>query len=329
MRDNDNVVLFPGTIKRLLSDGLSSLEAGDFQRGLQHFNHILDYDDAHEQAHYGRLVCLLELGYLEEGKQTAKDMLHAGMGEYYEVLFFYVSALVQLGEWDAVVHTIERLQKQGLPAKYAEQFYQFLATAQTMRKSPLSLEASEEEEADFSDEPDKDAGIFALSSEEQWRSFQQLKQLSWPRVKSTFQAALVHDHTTGMLKTLILLLLKDWGVGTPLPVRKQGREKTIIPTQLDSFTDYESERKQPIFSLLEETLAQENPMLYETAQSILEWLLMEQYPFPLPEAAAHDWAAAIHVESTRYMGNDEDQKWIIPYYGADASEVERLLKAMR
>ncbi|AXF55809.1 hypothetical protein [Salicibibacter kimchii] len=327
MSDKNNVVHFPGSVRLLLNEGLNALKAGDFNQGLKYFNETLMHDEKDEQARYGRLVSLLELGYLEDSKTTAEKMLQEGIGEYEDVLFFYVSALVQLGEWDAVVDTIETERHYGrLPAKYAEHFFQFLATARTMKKEAF-LPRIEEEKNDASavlgDETF--AGLFDPSTEVQWRTFQQLKKRNWSQVKAAFETALRHENTSSMIKTLLLLVMKDWEVGAACKVRKYEHEKTVTPVELHSFSEYATELKTSIFEQLEDGLAQNNPMLYETAQSILEWMLMEQYPFALPEATANVWAAAIHVESLRYMGVHEEQEEVSILYDAKHSEVGKLL----
>ncbi|QQK77139.1 hypothetical protein HUG15_17185 [Salicibibacter cibarius] len=327
MDDKNNVVLFPGSIRLLLNEGLNALKAGDFEQGLKHFNQTLMFDERDEQACYGRLVCLLELGYLEDSKTIAADMLHEGIGGYEDVLYFYVSALVQLGEWDAVVDTIEtERQSSRLPAKYAEHFFQFLATARTMKKEAFLPEAEEEDE-DYSAvlRDETLAGLFDPSPEVQWRTFQQLKKRSWRQVKAAFETALRHENTSPMIKTLLLLVMKDWEVGASIKVSKYKREKNVIPVQLNSFSEYEAELKTSIFEQWEDGLAQDNPMLYETAQSILEWIFMEYYPFPLPEATVNVWAAAIHVESLRYMGIQDEVEKVEMLYDADHTEVEKLV----
>ncbi|MBB6448325.1 hypothetical protein HNR44_000274 [Geomicrobium halophilum] len=326
MGDNDNIVMFPGTIRRLLSHGLTSLETGHFQQGLEQFNQVLQHDDKHEEARYGRLVCLLELGALKEGKEAAEKMLHEGVGEYYDVLFFYVSALVQLGEWEKVVTTVEMVQSEGkLPARYAEQFFQFLATARTMREGSTTIVEGSHEEDELVDV--KEAVFEELmdpSPEKQWSAFQQLKQLSWPQVRTTFQLALVNHHTMGMLKTMILLTMKDWEIGTTNKIWKYDKEINVVPVHLDSFAEYEEGYKQSILHSLEPVLGQDNPMLYQTAQSLLEWIFLEYYPLELPEAKATDWAALLHIKSLHYIGGDEDPEKVRRQYEASAEEIEKL-----
>lgn len=324
MSDINNVVHFPGSIRLLLNKGLNMMKAGDFEQGLKHFNETLMHDIRDEQARYGRLVCLLELGYLEESKITSEEMLHDGIGDYEDVLFFYVSALVQLGEWDAVVEAIEtERQSSRLPAKYAEHFFQFLATARTMKRNVFLPEAEEEQEEEVREETLE--GLLDPSTEAQWQTFQQLKNRSWRQVKTAFETALVHENTSPMIKTLLLLAMKDWEVGASCKISKNEREKTVVPVELNSFSDYEGALKTSIFKQLEDELAQDNPMLYETAQSIMEWIFMEHYPFPVPEATANVWAAAIHVESLRYMGVQEEQEKVSILYDANHAEVEKLV----
>ncbi|QQK80960.1 hypothetical protein HUG20_14365 [Salicibibacter cibi] len=335
MDNKNNLVLFPGSIRLLLNEGLNALEAGDFEQGLKHFNQTLMYDEKDEQACYGRLVCLLELGYLEDSKTTAEDMMREGIGKYEDVLFFYVSALVQLGEWDAVVETIEtERQSSRLPAKYAEHFFQFLATARTMKKEVFLPEAEEEMEDKKKDHSaalrdEMLAGLFDPSTEVQWRTFQQLKKRSWRQVKVAFETALRHENTSPMIKTMLLLVMKDWEVGVSIKVSKYKREKNVIPIQLNSFSEYEAELKASIFVQWEDGLEQDNPMLYETAQSILDWIFMEHYPFSLPEATANVWAAAIHVESLRYMGVQDEHEKVSMLYDANHSEVEKLVNHVK
>lgn len=329
MSDKNNVVHFPGSIRLLLNEGLNALKAGDFEQGLKHFNETLMHDIRDEQARYGRLVCLLELGYLQDSKTTAEEMLHEDIGEFGDVLFFYVSALVQLSEWDTVVEAIETArQSSRLPTKYAEHFFQFLATARTMKREPFTREAEDEKEEHDPADVFRDeviAGLFDPSTEVQWQTFQQLKKRSWRQVKAAFETALLHENTSPMIKTLLLLVMKDWEVGASCKVRKREREKTIIPVQLNSFSEYEAELKTSTLEQLDEGLAQDNPMLHETAQSILEWIFMEHYPFPLPDATANVWAAAIHLESLRYMGDEDEQEAVSMLYDANHSEVGELL----
>src|SRR5690554_4819339 len=124
---DDNLILFPGLVTKLVEKGMASLKEKRYYDALNFFQQSTELEPSHDQARYGLVITNIELNRLEEAKEHCESMLREGIGSYYEILQVYVSLLVQLGDYKKVETLLEGvIQEEKLPHQMAESFYQLL-----------------------------------------------------------------------------------------------------------------------------------------------------------------------------------------------------------
>ncbi len=130
---DDNVILFPGLVAKLVEKGMASLKEKKYYDALTYFKQSTDLEPKHPQARYGLVITNIELRQLEEAKKHCESMLNEGIGDYYDVLQVYVSLLVQLGDYQEVVDLLEVvIAEEKLPPKMAESFFHLLEFSRQM-----------------------------------------------------------------------------------------------------------------------------------------------------------------------------------------------------
>ncbi|MCE7793459.1 hypothetical protein K8O68_13620 [Salipaludibacillus sp. CUR1] len=300
---DDNVILFPGLVPRLVEKGMTSLKEKKYYDALTYFKQSTELEYGHPQARYGLVITNIELNRLEEAKKHCESMLHEGIGEYYDVLQVYVSLLVQLGAYQEVVDLLEVvIEEDKLPPKMAESFYHLLEFSRQMTDGFEEIEF----DTDVSDEESLEIGpsteelIQALEKgnpDQQWGAIQQLSQHESQKVEEAYRTFLKGEENNPVLKSYLLQTLKEMKSQEEYEVHKFGENfKIRIQDLEDVFHEKFGTR---VVRRLEEILAQKNPSLFEMIQQVWWHYLFALYPKSPQPLDANVWACALH-----YMGKD-------------------------
>lgn len=59
--EEQKVIVFPGTVQRLIENGLNDLKGGQFEKSLHTFQEVIQFEPDHQEAIYGKWVSLLKL----------------------------------------------------------------------------------------------------------------------------------------------------------------------------------------------------------------------------------------------------------------------------
>ncbi|WP_235849085.1 tetratricopeptide repeat protein [Bacillus alkalicola] len=327
----DNIVLFPGLVDRLVEKGMSALKEKKYYEALNYFQQSIELEHTQSQARYGLVITNIELNRLEEAKKHCESMLHEGVGQYYEVLQVYVSLLVQLGNYSEVETILESvISEEKLPPKMAESFYQLLEFSRQMTDSSSEIETLMEEEPEFNSLTNKEEWIRLLEQgkpEQQWGAIQKLKQVKTEEVKKTYEEFLKGKNNNPVLKSYLLQILMELDVKGTFEVYKFGETfKVHIENLEDVFHEKFGSR---VIQVLEGELGQESPSLFEMVQQVWWHYLFALYPKSPEPLDASVWAAALHITGVSLMNGEEEAGKIAKRYSADEAEVMKAVKHMK
>ncbi|MBU9710970.1 tetratricopeptide repeat protein [Evansella tamaricis] len=331
--NDDNVILFPGLVDRLVEKGMSSLKEKKYYEALGYFQQSIELESTQPQARYGLVITNIELNRLDEAKKHCESMLHEGIGQYYEVLQVYVSLLVQLGDYQEVETILETvISEEKLPPKMAESFYQLLEFARQMTSSQPMEELDEDiEESNIEILAKKEEWIRLLERgkpDQQWGAIQKLKQINTDEVQRAYEDFLKGKENNPVLKSYLLQILKELDVKGSFEVHKFGKTFNV---EIDNLEDVFHERfGSSVVNQLEGELGQESPSLFEMVQQIWWHYLFALYPKSPEPLDASVWAAALHIMGVLLMDDDDMEERDLPArYGVSTEQVNLAVKHMK
>jgi tetratricopeptide (TPR) repeat protein len=328
-KQNHNVVQFPKLKERLHEKAMVALKDKKYKEAFEYYSQLDEmYEDAETSSdiQVGLVICLLELGYLQEAKEKCKGLLHKDVGNYYDILQIYLTILVQLHEYDEVVVILEAvLHENRIPSDKAEHLFQLLDFSRKMQNQGIVTKNSAEEKVD-STEYAKDL----LTTEDpnlQLQTIHKLRSVNIRKVVSVLKEALLTDGVHPAVKTMIIQLLQENQVDEQMFVEKFGNSIEVNPMKTaDVFEQMISIR---VIKTLDDELGQENPTLYDVCRQIWDHYLLMIYPFDPKPMNEKLWAAALHKCGYLLHGIDISMDEIIDRYEVDTTDVENAVMQLR
>lgn len=315
---NENVIFYPGLVKRLIEKGMEALKEKDGQAAYQFFLSAEEHEPEHPQILFGKMLSLVELGRLEEAVEHTSRLLYEGIGDYFDNLQVHISLLVQLGKHEKVVELITAvLSEHRVPAHYAESFYQLLHFSRQMVENKGDLLQAEQ--------PDPIDDIIDMlrsnSPEVQLRAIMHLKNSNHDEAVQALVTYIEKKDHDLVLQSVALQALQERNFKEYVHIEKQGREMDVRPSELEDF--YQSPFGHDVVQQLEWNLEHENPFLLELAKQLCWAHLLALYPF-LPEPESEQlWAAVFHYCAAERLGMEEELGKVSNHYQVDRATLHQ------
>ncbi|QOY33994.1 tetratricopeptide repeat protein [Anaerobacillus isosaccharinicus] len=313
----ENVVLFPGVVEKLVGKGMEALKEKKFSDALSFFEQALEIDPDHPQGRFGVALSLIEQSRLDEAKAVTEKMLKEDIGSYYDILQVHISLLVQLGQYDDVVAMLEGIMgEEKLPANLAESFYHLLHFSRQMVDDGPLIDVTEEIQV-----PPEDL-VHMLNTgvpEKQWLAIQMLGKLPGQVFFEAITQFLKTEEHDPVLKSMVLQLLKEKNIEEKVEIHKFG--KIIIKNVSDLENVFHEKFGKDTLVLVSEHLESENPSLYEMISHVWWHYLFALYPISPEPLNTKLWAAAIHKIGGEMTGMDIDELQIAKQYHVDLEEM--------
>ncbi|PRO64928.1 tetratricopeptide repeat protein [Alkalicoccus urumqiensis] len=302
---DDNVVLFPGLLSRLVERGMTALKEKRHYDAASCFRQVVEMEPTHSQARYGLVIAHIEMNQLETARSYCLSMLEEGLGDYYEVLQVYISILVQLGSYQEVVDVLEGvIEEDRLPSASAEHFYQLLDFARQMTGAETDIE--EEEAPSLPDPEILTSQLYGGSMDQQIGAVQQLGRYPLSTVEQVFAEFLIKEDQSPVLKSYILQLLKELGSRKSFDIHKFGRLYTVQAEELeDVFHESFGTR---VLESLNDKLGQKDPMLQDMVEQLWWHYLFALYPETPEPLNADIWVEALLHTGRRLLHGEEAQE---------------------
>lgn len=304
-----NIIPFPNLKERYIDKGMTLLKEKKYHEALGMFSEAKNLNEDKAEVHLGMAICLMELGELKEAKKICKKMLLEDIGHYFTVLQIYLTILIQLREYHEVQSTIEAvLEENHLPAESAEHFYKLLEFSRKMTEDNSDIM---EDESDEHTKPTYIEDILENTTK-QMAYIESLRDRNLNKHFSTLKTILKNQNSHPMVKSMILHLMIENEVEKEVTVYKFGETITVIPAKMDDISNLPFTKK--VLNLLDDTLGNENPTLYEAVKEL--WVRHLYVIFPLEPMPTDEkvWAAALHIVGYEMHGITLDTEEIQHLY---------------
>lgn len=320
VRRDDNLIIFPDLEKRLTEKGLESLQKKKFNEAVRYFEDAKEMDPENADTLIGLVLAYFEAGKLKEAGSLAKEMLCQGIGDYFQMVDLYVMILIQLHEYEEVVHTIGALlEEKEIPPEKAEHFRTILQFSKKMVDNKTF-----DDQDDYREKLEKESklesfNLFAYQDpKEQMLLVAKLSTQNIRPYVEEIKSYLNSESGHPFLKTMLLNVLKEQEYDREVEVTKLGIRKVVLPTEMPDIQGQEKQRE--VTAKLGEFLEQDDPVLFENIKSLVERHFFLMYPFDMEPSDAGAWAAAYHFTADQYHGMDTDKTDLMEKYSVSEAE---------
>ncbi|GHH97216.1 tetratricopeptide repeat protein [Neobacillus kokaensis] len=319
VKRKDNVVFFPGIEKRLTDKGIESLHNKKFNDAIYLLEEAREHDPDKEEILIGLVMAYFEAGAFQKAKVLAREILHKGIGDYFQMVDLYLTVLIQLHEYQEIITTIEALldEKEVPPEKYDH----FLTILQFSQKMTLNHNQDLVESTDSSIN-DQELGLFSQNNlNEQMMLISSLADKNIRPFINEIEEYLKAESGHAFLKTILLTLLKEQEIDRTITFKKFAAVQKVVPTELPEIKEQPKMLK--VKAAIGNRLESTNPVLYENIMSLVERTFFISYPMELEPESAAAWAAAFHLLADDYHGIESDITELAEEYEAESEEVEQ------
>ncbi|WP_053364262.1 tetratricopeptide repeat protein [Bacillus sp. FJAT-27251] len=324
LKKEGNIILFPGLERRLMDKGLELLHARKFRQAAEFLEQAVAMEHDNAEARIGLVVAYYEAGRVKEAKKLAAGMLRDGVGDYIQVMDLYIMILVQLGEYEEIITTIEGLlEGKHVPTDKFEHFSKMLQFSRKMAEGkavPVENDVPGHSEAERLQlfeckDPDEQMMVAARLANENIRPH-------LPEIKKY----LASDSGHPFLKSMLLNILKEQEYDGELQVEKFGRKASFIPARLP---DVHEMMMSDVFKLLEDKFENDDPVFLENIKGMAERNFFLLYPFDPEPNNPLAWAGAYDYLGKSYYGHEWTLEQYIEENGGDEEEIGKAVEAIR
>ncbi|MDP1417341.1 tetratricopeptide repeat protein [Peribacillus simplex] len=320
------IIAFPNLGERLIVKGLDELGNRNFKAAAQLFSQAREYEPENDEVCMGLVVSLVELEYYQESKELCIEMLNKGIGDYFQLINIYLMVLLQLGEHQEMVTTIELLfEESQIPFDKEEHFEKMLQFSK--RALEDKKEEKERQNQQLSEELQEDELFEGKTDNEMLLVISKLTNINIRPFIPQIEEFLQKDEGHPFFKTMLLNILIDQEYNEEVTLRKFNQSKSVIPRELKSLKETDFYKK--VTGLTEEEISQDNPSLFEMVHSLIERHSFLLFPFePGPESLPA-WAAAYHALAEEYMTGEVFGRGLADLYQADEETVADILSYIK
>ncbi|RDI44187.1 tetratricopeptide repeat protein [Falsibacillus pallidus] len=326
VKKEGNVVYLPNLKDRYLEVGLDHLKTQHFKEAIESLQKAKELNEEHEHGEIDMAlaIALYESRRYEEAKEICRDLLHKGVGDYFDIVDLYLMSLIQLKEHKEIESVIKMLlEEKEVPPEKAEHFQKLLQFSERMADST----SSENDERLLEEEVEAVQGLAEKSLEEQTLFIAQLADRNIHPYMKELMGFLASESSHPFLQTMVLNTLKEHGVEKEVVIKKLDMESKEIPAELpEAFST-------PFFTglseKLEEAFSQDSPTLYEQAMDIVKRHTFLYYPFSLLDGDIDLAAAAYQTLMQDYYGEMPSIDEAAEQYRVNTPELEAGISLLR
>jgi tetratricopeptide (TPR) repeat protein len=322
----DNIIFLPGLEKRLTDKGLESLQNKRYQEAITLLEEAREHDPENSDILIGLVLGYFEAGAYKEAKELANEMLLKGIGDYFHLVDLYLTILIQLHEYQEIVSTIEALlDEKEIPPDRQDHFLTILQFSRRMADNNVEEEPTEAPQE--SNHP-KELNLHSLKNiNEQMLVISNLAEKNIRPYIEEIKEYLIFELGHPFLKTMLLTLLKEQEYDKEITVKKFQEDQSVVPTELPDIQT--QPRMIEIENLLEKSLENNDPVLFENLKGMVERIFFISYPFEFKPEEASAWAAAFQLLVLDYFGADSDLHALSNEYEISPEKIEQALAKIR
>ncbi len=272
----ENVVVFPGTIEKLLEQAHAYAEDYQYNLANEKFHEALQYTSGDEVTLSVYAYSLYEARDFEKAKEICERLLEIGPSMYFEAMELYLTICMQLRQFTQVEKIIESLLEEGvIPEEQLDKFTRLKNLNADIAENKRAQEDGEVIQQSFENEFSIE-GFLEKKAEEQLVIVHELMMANIRPVALSLKEIIEHEQTHPFVKSLILLLLVEQEVAIWLDIKKFDRVLTVNPAQLELPTKLP--HFQAVMDIVIKKLEQE-PSTLELVKHLIEKHAITTYPF--------------------------------------------------
>lgn len=278
LQTKENVIVFPGMVDRLVSEGLKHAEDFQYDLAVDSIRQSLKYREADEQTLGVYAYSLYEIREFEEAKLICKELLKIGPTYYFETMELFVTILMELREFEDMEEVLRALiEEADIPNDKQEKFEQLLNLS-----SRLSKQVDDHPLTDIPHNNQVDVTLFEIntfiqfSEDKQQQLLVELEGADLTQVEDELVAIVENHLLSPITKSFALLLMVHARVDRMMVIEKFGRNSEINPK---GFPDpAETPVVQQVLKIVNEELFQ-NPSKLEMVEDLILRHSFATYPF--------------------------------------------------
>lgn len=291
----ENIVVFPGTIERLLTEAHSYAENYQYDLANEAFAEALQYTEGDEMTLSVYAYSLYEARAYEKAKIICEELFSLGPVMYFEAMELYLTILMQLREFKQVEKIIETLLEEGtIPDDQIEKFQRLKnLNAEIAENKILQKHSFEEVDTDLVSL----SHFLALTPNEQLMIVHELTAANIRPIADQLKAIIEHEQINPFIKSLILILLVEQEISIDVTINKFNREKTVNPAELELPTNMP--QFQHVSNYVLQALEKE-PSTLEMVEFLLSKHAIATYPFEWLDYDVEDVATS-YIDYVKMM----------------------------
>lgn len=232
LQTNENVIVFPGMVDTLISDGLAYAEANNYVKAASCFDEAKKYVVLDDVLLSVYVLTLLETRRAKEAKQICEGLLEEKSPVFEQIVELYLTILLDLKEYSELNRVINRILKE----------YNFTEERKTNFNQLKDLSNRLANEQPLIDNNDEKALIPVDKDQLELKRFKQysfieqeqiLQQAFYKDIHSSIaeiKAIVEYPDVSPTVQTLALLLLGSAGVTDTITISKFGLTQQVNPS---------------------------------------------------------------------------------------------------
>jgi tetratricopeptide (TPR) repeat protein len=278
IQKHQNVIVFPGMVDRLISDGLKHAEDFQYDLAVKSIRQALTYREADEQTLGVFAYSLYETREFEEAKLVCQELLKIGPTYYFETIELYVTILMELREFEEMEQILSAvIDEATIPHDKVEKFQQLLELGSKLSKQKNNQYLTDEPKTHQIDATIFEIHTFSRFSEDkQQQLLVELEGSDLSQVEDELVDIVEHDLLSPITKSFALLLMVHTRTDREMTIEKFGRKATINPISLSE--PAETQVVLDVLNLVKERLIQ-NPSKLDMVEDLILRHSFATYPF--------------------------------------------------
>ena len=295
----ENVVLFPGTVERLIAKAHEYVETYQYDLANKNFEEALKYSDESDELTLSVYAySLYEAKSFEKAKEICEELLSIGPSMYLEVMELYLTICIQLKQYKQVESIITSLlEEEAIPADQIEKFQRLKELNANIAENIYQQENIVNNKLQLDLDTFSIDYFLSLKPNEQLMQVHSLTTVNIRPIVVQLKAIVENETTHTFIKSLILILLVEQNVDINLTISKFGREMEVNPSKMELPTKLPQFNK--VSDLVNEQLDQE-PSILEMVQYLISKHSIVTYPFEWLDYDSEDVALS-YIDFVRTM----------------------------
>ncbi|GEK34937.1 hypothetical protein [Kurthia sibirica] len=278
-----NMIMFPGTVERLLATGHDYAETSNYELAVEAFSEAMQYEVLDEHSMNVYVYSLYEMRRFQEARELCELLLARGPSRYIELMELYLSICMELRDFFHVQQIIQSLlEEEVIPPESLEKFKNILSLSEKLAN--LSIDDTPEK-TEIKPDDYEVATFFNQPLFMQLTNLQRLTEINVRPLANQLKDIIEAEEVHPMVQSIALYMLVAQQVDLQVTVKKFDESRVVntaemlLPDDTPLFLE--------VFERITERLEKEGSLL-EMAHFLLARHILVTYPFEWFQYSADD-----------------------------------------